>query len=76
MISRSHVILQILLILITQPVWACSVCFKDPDSQLTVGLQQAVIVLLGFLFIVFCAFLKFIFNFIRRSKASSNQLTP
>jgi hypothetical protein len=50
-------------------VWACSVCFKDPNSPMTVSLQQSVFVLLGFLLIIFCAFIKFIYSFARRSQA-------
>lgn len=61
-------------IFITQPLWACSVCFKDPKSQLTVGLKNSVLVLLGFLFIIFFAFIKFIISFSRRAKVSAEKI--
>jgi len=62
------IIFFLFLFLTTPPVWACSVCFKDPDSQITIGLQNGVLTLLGFLLIVFFALIKFIYSFSRRSQ--------
>lgn len=55
---------------------ACSICFKDPKSPYTIGLKEGVIVLLGFLFIIFCAFIKFIWSFNRRSQMMAEKNLP
>lgn len=68
MAIRFKIFLTSAILLTAQPAWACSVCFKDPNSQMTIGLQQGVFVLLGFLMIIFVAFLKFIYSFARRSQ--------
>ncbi|MBI3541512.1 MAG: hypothetical protein HY073_05195 [Deltaproteobacteria bacterium] len=34
------------IILLPHPAWACAVCFKDPDSLLTKGIQSGVIALI------------------------------
>lgn len=56
-------------LLLSSPVWACSMCYKDPNSPMTIGVQQAVFVLLGALFLVFAAVIKFIWSFRKRSQA-------
>ncbi len=53
------------------PAWACSVCFKDPDSAMTIGLGQGVFVMLGALGFVFAAFVKFFIATALRSRLSS-----
>lgn len=68
MTGRLKIVITSVVLLAAQPAWACSVCFKDPNSQMTIGLQQGVFVLLGFLMIIFAAFLKFIYSFSRRSQ--------
>lgn len=60
--------LLILFSMLAQVADACSVCFKDPNSSMTSGLKQAVFVLLGALFIVFGAFIKFLWGFKKRSQ--------
>lgn len=55
------------LTLVVSPLWACSMCFKDPNASMTSGLKQAVFILLIALFTVFAAFLKFIWGFRKRS---------
>lgn len=42
----------ILLVLAPDPARACSVCFGDPDSQMTIGAQRGVLILLGFIGLV------------------------
>ncbi|MCB9771807.1 MAG: hypothetical protein H6754_04600 [Candidatus Omnitrophica bacterium] len=55
------------LMLVASPIWACSMCFKDPNASMTSGLKQAMFILLIALFTVFAAFLKFIWSFRKRS---------
>ncbi len=38
-----------LLAVISEPVWACSVCFGDPDNPMTKGAAAGVWVMVGFI---------------------------
>lgn len=51
-----------LMIILSPSAWACSVCFKDPDSPLTKGLEMGVLVLLGFVAFVLVMFAVFFLN--------------
>ncbi len=64
-------VLAIPLIFKAPAVWACSMCFKDPSTSVTSGIKLAAFTLLGALFIVFGAFLKFIWGFQKRSQTMS-----
>ena len=57
----------------TSPAWACSICFKDPGSPMTIGLKQAVIVMLGALLLIFGAVFKFVWSFRKRSQTLAQQ---
>lgn len=62
----SRILAGILILAHNAQAFACSVCFKDPKSSLTLGVKEGVLVLLAFLLIVFFGFLKFLWDFNRR----------
>ncbi len=47
---------------------ACSVCFGNPDSSLTIGLQIGMITLLGFVAMIFVLVISFAVNMNLRMK--------
>jgi hypothetical protein len=55
----------------TNAAWACSVCFGDPDHQMSKGVNMAVLVLLFIIVGVLALFGAFIFYLWRRSKKYS-----
>ena len=57
--------------ILTTAAEACSMCFKDPHAPSTIALQKSVLFLLGVVFLIFIAFLKFLWSFNRRSKLSA-----
>lgn len=54
--------------LIPQPVWACAVCFKDPDSLLTKGIQSGVIALILFVGVILGTILGIALSWAKRAK--------
>ena len=54
--------------LLTHPVLACSVCFGNKDSDLTKGLNMAIITMLFVLMGVFGLVIRFLVQFNRRAK--------
>ena len=54
--------------LMTLPAWACSVCFGNKDSNLTKGLNMAIITMLFILMGVFGLAIRFFIRFNRRAK--------
>jgi hypothetical protein len=49
-------------------LYACSICFGDPNSPMTHGAKAAVFFLLGVVFFVLFAMLGMVFFWIRRAK--------
>jgi len=52
-----------------QAGWACAVCLGDPASPLTRGLNAGILVLLGFVGLVFTGAFAFIISMRRRMRA-------
>ena len=47
---------------------ACGVCYGDPDSPMTEGMNNGILVLLGFVGIVQVGFVALFWNFRKRAK--------
>ncbi len=47
---------------------ACGVCYGDPDSPMTKGMNKGILVLLGFVGIVQVGFVALFWNFRKRAK--------
>lgn len=48
--------------------WACTVCFKDPDSAMVKGANSGVLLLLGVIVFVLICFASLIFYFRKRAQ--------
>jgi len=55
-------------ILTAHDVWACSVCYGDPNSKMAAGLRMAVLVLLIVILVVLSLFGALILHFKKRAK--------
>lgn len=51
-----------------QDLWACSVCFGDPNSPIVHGAKAGVAVLLGIVGLVICGIVGVAFYWIRRAR--------
>jgi hypothetical protein len=69
------VALGVLAVLLWQQIpaaaWACTVCFKDPNSQMTRGAQSGVIFLTVVVYLVLAGILAIAITWIRRARALS-----
>ncbi|MBR56225.1 hypothetical protein CMK19_20945 [Candidatus Poribacteria bacterium] len=57
-------------------VIACAVCFGDPNSKMTQGMNGAIFVLLGFIGFLLVSFGVFFLNFRSRSKKCQLVASP
>ncbi len=55
------------ILLMAQPALACSVCFGDPNSQMTQGVQAGVLVLLGVVGVVLAGIASLLIFWMRRA---------
>ena len=55
-------------LLLTEKAFACSVCFGDPQSDLTKALRMGILTLLAILLAVLGAFARFFFGCRNRTK--------
>lgn len=67
-----HIFLVFFLVIIhASPVFACTVCFGDPNSPLTQGIGLGIWVLMGFIGAVLILFSILFWNIYRRMKKFS-----
>jgi hypothetical protein len=69
--NRLAVCLTLLIVtgaVFVQDIWACSVCFGDPNSPMTHGAKAGVVVLLGVVVVVLGGILSVTFYWIRRAR--------
>ena len=57
-----------LLLATPQTVWACPVCFGDPNSSMSIGANWGIFVLLGIIGGVLAAFASFFIYLLKRSR--------
>jgi heme/copper-type cytochrome/quinol oxidase subunit 2 len=66
---RLTVMVSLALILVAQAAAACPVCFGDPNSPMTKGMNSAIIFLLGIVGFIWVAFAALFFTFWRKARA-------
>ena len=64
--------LSILILLLPKVAYACAVCYGDPEAPMTAGLNNAILVLLGFIGFVLTCILSIGIYFYRRGKLLNN----
>jgi hypothetical protein len=57
-----------LLALLPKPLWACAVCYGDPNSSMTQGINAAVLSMVGVTTVVLCGFLALIIAIAMRTR--------
>ena len=67
------VLLGVATLLLAQPALACSVCFGDPNSQMTQGAQAGVLVLLGVIGVVLTGIASLLIFWMRRAAELERQ---
>ncbi len=68
--------LLLLLMLQSKDLWACAVCFGDPESQSTKAAKAGILVLLGVTVVVLSGIGGVIVHFWRRAKALEKASRP
>ena len=66
--SAKTVLLTMLLGTTGQEIWACSTCYGAPDDPTTVGIQMAVMSMLGVIVVMLGAIATFMINLWRKAQ--------
>ena len=59
-------------LIIPEFIYACAVCYGDPESPMTAGMNNAILVLLGFIGFVLICILSVGIYFYKRAKLLNN----
>ena len=73
-LMSSTILIGLTSLLIAQPALACSVCYGDPNSALTLGAQAGVLVLLGVVGTVLMGFASMLIFWMRRAAQLQAQI--
>ena len=64
--------ISFVLLSVPQISYACAVCYGDPESPMTAGMNQAILLLLGFISFVLTCILSAGIYFYKRTKLLNN----
>jgi hypothetical protein len=67
-IATAAAVLAALATLLPRGLWACAVCYGAPDSPITQGVNNGILVLLGFVGLVYIGVGKLFWDIRKRSK--------
>lgn len=67
--------LAIILSVTGQNLWACSTCYGAPDDPVTVGIQMAVMSMLGVLAVVLGAIATFMVSLWRKAQLAESEVS-
>lgn len=74
--TQAAVLLTLAALALPRLAAACSTCYGDPDSPMVKGMNAGILVLLGFVGLLYVGFGKVIWDFRKRAKRIAEREAP